>query len=109
MVPIPQKRLFPSDTLRDFLQLLDHAPVLRPLIGEIIQFLVVLDASSVQGELRWCLGSRRDSSARSSLQELIEAKVVIAVAPPWLRTEIEKYVPKIDRKSTRLNSSHDDN
>jgi hypothetical protein len=95
MLTVPNRRFFPSDTLRDFLRLLDHVPVLRPLIGEVIQFLVVLDASSAQGELRWRLGSRRDTSARSSLHELIEAGVVIAVAPPWLKTEIEKYVPKI--------------
>lgn len=95
MLTVPNRQFFPSDTLRDLVRLLDHVPVLRPLTGEVIQFLVVLDASSAQGELRWRLGSRRDSSARSSLHELIEAGVVIAVAPPWLKTEIEKYVPEI--------------
>jgi hypothetical protein len=92
---IPKTRIFPSDTLRDFLHLLDHFPALRPLVGEIIQFLVVLDASSVQGELRWRVGSRRDSSARSSLHELIEAGVVIAAAPYWLKVEIGEDLPVI--------------
>jgi hypothetical protein len=92
---IGRARIFPSDTLQDFLHLLDHFPALRPLVGEVIQFLVVLDASSVQGELRWRLGSRRDSSARSSLHELIEAGVVIAAAPSWLKIEIEEDLPLI--------------
>jgi hypothetical protein len=92
---IRQTRIFPSDTLRDFLHLLDHFPAFRPLVGEVIQFLVVLDASSVQGELRWRIGSRRDSSARSSLHELIEAGVVIAAAPPWMKMEIEEDLPLI--------------
>jgi hypothetical protein len=87
--------IFPSDTLRDFLELLDDFPSLRPLVGKVIQFLVVLDASSVQGELRWRVRSRRDSSARTSLHELIEAGVIVAVAPLWMKMEIEEDLPVI--------------
>jgi hypothetical protein len=92
---IRQTEIFPSDALQSFLHLLDHFPALRPLVGHVIQFLVVLDASSVQGELRWRVGSRRNSSARSSLHELIVAGVVIPVAPAWMKIEIEKYLTLI--------------
>jgi hypothetical protein len=93
MAATRKTRIFPSDDLKSFLGLLEHFPALRPLVGEVIQFMVVLDASSVQGELRWRVRSRRDPSARSSLHELVESGVVIAVAPPWIKIEIEKYIP----------------
>lgn len=87
--------VFRSDVLRPFLDLLDIFPTLRVLIGEVLRFLVVLDASQVQAELRWRLGSRRDPCARSALHELIEAGIVIPVAPCWLKTEIEEDLSKI--------------
>jgi hypothetical protein len=82
--------VFRSDVLRPLLDLLDVFPTLRMLIGEVLRFLVVLDASQVQAELRWRLGSRRDPCARSALHESIEAGIVIPVAPCWLKTEIEE-------------------
>jgi len=97
---IRQNPPFPSEALRDFLRLLDRFPALRPLVEDVLQFLVVLDASQVQAELRWRVGSRRDPSARSSLQELIESGVVIAVAPTRLKEEI-------DENLLRIASEHD--
>ena len=82
--------VFRSDVLRPLLDLLDAFPALRMLVGEVLRFLVVLDASQVQAELRWRLGSRRDPCARSALHESIEAGIVIPVAPCWLKTEIEE-------------------
>jgi len=87
--------VFRSDVLRPLLDLLDVFPTLRMLIGEVLRFLVVLDASQVQAELRWRLGSRRDPCARSALHESIEAGIVIPVAPYWLKTEIEEDLPVI--------------
>lgn len=92
---IRQTGPFPSEALRDFLRLRDLFPLLRPLVGDVLQFLVVLDASQVQGELRWRVGSRRDPTARSNLQELIESGVVVAVAPARLKGEIEGELPRI--------------
>jgi len=87
--------VFRSDVLRPLLDLLDVFPTLRMPIGEVLRFLVVLDASQVQAELRWRLGSRRDPCARSALHESIEAGIVMPVAPCWLKTEIEEDLPLI--------------
>jgi hypothetical protein len=88
-----------SDSLRHFLELLEGMPGIRPLIGTIFQVLVVLDASYIQGELRWRVGSRRDPDARTSLHEAIVSGAVLAFAPTFLNREIEKYIPEIAEQS----------
>jgi hypothetical protein len=85
----------PSDALRTLLNLRDEVPVFRQLLEDIIQIVIVLDASAVQGELRWRLGSRTNPTARTGLHEAIDSGVVIAVAPSFLKQEIEKYLPLI--------------
>ena len=85
----------PSDALRALLNLRDEIPLFRQLLEDIIQIVIVLDASAVQGELRWRLGSRVNPSARTGLHEAIDSGAVIAVAPAFLRQEIEKYIPLI--------------
>jgi hypothetical protein len=82
----------PSDALRALLSLRDEFPAFRQLLDDIIQIVIVLDASAVQSELRWRLGSRTKPAARTGLHEAIDAGAVIAVAPVFLRQEIEKYL-----------------
>ena len=83
----------PSDALRALLNLRDEFPAFRQLLDDILQIVVVLDASAVQGELRWRLGSRTNPNARTGLHEAIDSSAVIAVAPIFLRHEILLYVP----------------
>src|SRR6266404_660 len=85
----------PSDALRGVLNLRDEHPFLRPLLTDLMQIVLVLDASAVQGELRWRLGSRAKPTAKTSLHEAIDSGVVIAFAPIFLKREIEKYLPLI--------------
>src|SRR6266478_5537413 len=85
----------PSDALRALLNLRDEFPAFRQLLDDILQIVVVLDASAVQAELRWRLGSRTNPNARTGLHEAIDSGAVIAVAPIFLRHEIEKYLPLI--------------
>jgi hypothetical protein len=85
----------PSDALRTLLDLRDEFPLFRQLLGDIVQTVMVLDASAIQGELRWRLGSRTNPTARTRLHEAIDSGVVIAFAPIFLRQEIEKYLPLI--------------
>lgn len=92
---IRRMRAFPSDGLRKLLLALEDFPALQPLIGNVLQFIVVLDASSANAEIRWRVRSRREPAARSSLHELIESGVVTAAAPFWLKTEIEEDLPEI--------------
>jgi hypothetical protein len=70
-------------------------PALSPLLREVIQVRLVLDANIVQGELRWRLRKRRDPTARSGLQEAIDAGVVIGFVPTFLKTEIEEHILRI--------------
>lgn len=85
----------PSDALRNLLALRNECPGLRPFLADIVQIVVVLDASAVQAELRWRLGSRSKPEARTCLHEAIESGAVSAVAPPFLKEEIEKYISRI--------------
>ena len=91
----PASVSIPSDTLRALLNLRDEVPAFRQLLEDIIQIVIVLDASAVQGELRWRLGSRTNPTARTGLHEAIDSGAVIAVAPIFLKLEIEKYLPLI--------------
>jgi len=54
---------------------------------------MVMDASAIQGELRWRLRRRAKPAARTGLHEAIEAGVVIAYAPIFLNQEIESTFP----------------
>jgi hypothetical protein len=82
----------PSDALRALLDLRNEFPFFRELLGDILQTVVVLDASAIQGELRWRLGARTNPTARTGLHEAIDSGVVIAFAPTFLRREIDKYL-----------------
>lgn len=84
-----------SDTLRHALNLREASSLLRALVGDIVQIVVVLDASAAQSELRWRLRSRNNPTARTRLHEAIDSGAVIAVAPIFLKQEIEKYLPRI--------------
>jgi hypothetical protein len=84
-----------SDALRALLDLRDEFPLFRQLLDDIIQIVMVLDASAVQGELRWRLRRRTKPAARTGLHEAIDAGVVIAYAPIFLKQEIEKHLPVV--------------
>ncbi len=84
-----------SDALRIFLSLLDSWPAIRPFTGEIFQVSAILDASCVQSEIRWRVGSRKNAYARTSLHEAMASGALIAFAPPHLENEIEKHIPTI--------------
>ena len=89
-------RLFRSDNLPTLRLFLEMWPDLRSLIElRALQIRAIVDANVVQGELRWRLGSRENSQARSGLEEAIDAGVLVLIAPNFLRVEIEKYLPAI--------------
>jgi hypothetical protein len=69
-----------SDTLPQLRRVLESLPALRAYLGDILQVVLVLDASCVQGELRWRVGPRINPAARTYLHEAIVSGVVIAFA-----------------------------
>lgn len=87
--------LFPSDKLSDLRRLIEAFPALRPILKELIQIWFVVDASIIQGELRWRLGSRINEKARSSFHECIESGLFVAVAPIHLKAEIQEHLAEI--------------
>jgi hypothetical protein len=91
----------PSDALQSLLDLRDESPAFRQVLGDIIQIVVVLDASAAQAELRWRLASRTNPVARTGLHEAIDSGAVIAIAPVFLKQEIEKYIPLIATETGR--------
>jgi hypothetical protein len=54
-----RKSLARSDSLPGFRDLLASLPVLKAIVGELIQVRLVIDACIVQSELRWRVRRRR--------------------------------------------------
>src|ERR1700674_3086742 len=84
-----------SDALPGFRRLLVHLPAFREAFGDLVQIRLVIDASIVQKELRWRIGSRRDPDARSGLHEAIDSGTILAFAPMALKQEIEQHIDEI--------------
>jgi len=59
------------------------------------QIVVIPDANRIIKDLIWLADRRETESARTRLQEVIDAETVIAVAPPYLKTEMERKIPDI--------------
>jgi hypothetical protein len=97
-------RLFRSDNLPALRLILEMWPDLKRLVElRTLQTRAIVDANVVQGGLRWRLGSRENSQARSGLEKAIDAGVLVLIAPNFLMLEIEKYLPAIaDRTGATL-------
>lgn len=90
------EHLFRSDNLPTLRKFLDVWPDLKHLAElRALQIRAIVDANIVQGELRWRVGSRKKSQAKSGLEEAIDAGVLILIAPTFLKIEIEKYISAI--------------
>jgi hypothetical protein len=87
--------LVPSDFLPQLLALAQSIPAFAPLFRDAVRIGVVLDAQKVQQELRWRLGRREKSYARTGLHEAIASGVVVPFAPTFLDCEIEEHVVDI--------------
>src|SRR5260370_3014295 len=87
--------LFPSDKLAELREFIKKLAAFSPSLKDLIQVWIVVDASVIQEELRWRLGSRRNPTARSGFQESIESGFFIPVAPPFLKAEIEEHLDEI--------------
>ena len=97
--PLRLESVVRSDSLPEMLELARKIPALAPLVRNVVQIRLVLDANIVQGELRWRLRRRRNSAARSSLHEAIAAGVVIPYAPTFLDAEISEHEERIAKET----------
>lgn len=55
----------------------------------IFQLTLIVDANIILGEIRWLTVKRKRPNARSDLKELLDAKTVLAIAPTFLKKEME--------------------
>jgi predicted nucleic acid-binding protein len=87
-----------SDNLLHLRELFMHwTPVFR-LLELLPQFRLVIDANVVIEELIYLTQSRRNLSARTSLQEAVDAGAVAALAPLKLREEMSRKIPELAAK-----------
>ncbi len=87
--------MFPSDLLVSMREVVSKVHGLEPILKEVIQIQLVVDANIVQGEIRWRAGKRKNPRARTGFQEAIDSGIVIAVAPTFLKAEIEEHLMDI--------------
>lgn len=90
-----REEIFRSDLLPQFVALIEALPALEPLLPQLFQMRLVVDANRVQAELRWRLRRRRNPANRSALHEAIDAGVVILFVPPYVTHEIEEHSAEI--------------
>jgi len=66
-----------------------------PFLQQVFQMEVILDANIVLRDLIWTTTKRKNKNAKTDLQEVLEAETVIAIAPIFLKHEVEKHLPTI--------------
>jgi predicted nucleic acid-binding protein len=99
MMANPKTRpIVQSDSLPGLLDLMDKVAGSRSVFGDVLQVVVVLDASAVQRELRWRLAARKDEKARTDLHEAIVAGTILPVAPLFLEAEIKEHFSDISEQ-----------
>jgi len=84
-----------SDLLPELINLARSWPGFAPLLTNLIQIRMVIDAHIAQQELRWRLGRRQNPTARTRLHEAILAGVIVPFAPTFLDSEIEEHVQEM--------------
>ncbi|WP_412022791.1 PIN domain-containing protein [Burkholderia cepacia] len=90
-----------SDALKQFREFyVDGAPL--AFLASIFQVNLILDANVVIREIMWATTKRKNPLGRSELLEVLEVETVIAWAPTFLESEVEKYFPLIVEKGATL-------
>lgn len=92
-------QIIPSDDLAPVRELIAGIPSLAQIFDIFPQLRFVVDSNVIIGDLIWLAKTRENPSARTSLQEVIDAGAVIAFAPARLCEEVEKHIPKLARKN----------
>jgi len=88
----------PSDNLAHLRENIVKTPHLKEIVGLPLQIWLVIDTNAVIADLLWLAGKRKNPTARTDLQELIDAGTVIAFAPDWLREEVAEHLPSLAQK-----------
>ena len=89
-----------SDVLKDYRKLYDDGASFAQL-ASLFQVNLILDANVVIRELIWSTTKRKNPIGRSELLEVLEVETVIAWAPTFIESEVEKYIPLIIGKGAK--------
>jgi len=79
----------------EFLGELRKIEGLKRLLGPLAQFVVVLDANIILGDLRWLVSKRKKPDARTELMECIQAGTIVAYITRDVSVEIDKHITTI--------------
>lgn len=85
-----------SDILPLLRNILNNSSVLKD-IAPIEQFEIILDANIVLKDIMW-MAKRNNPLAKSDLQELLHSETIVALAPTFLKEEVEKYLPVLSKE-----------
>lgn len=85
----------PSDKLKELREFVKAWKNASQHIGGAVQFRVVVDTNVVLADIRWLAYKRKNTAARTSLIETIEAGTIDVYVPPALHDEVEKHIERI--------------
>jgi predicted nucleic acid-binding protein len=68
---------------------------LKRLLGPLAQFVVVLDANIILGDLIWLVSKRKKPDARTELMECIQAGTIVAYITRTVLVEIDEHITTI--------------
>ncbi len=91
--------ILPSDSLARWREFFASHPHLNLGFAELAQVPVVIDASAALADLRSMVLRPDPSAVRSALEEVVASGTVVAFAPPWLREEVAKKLPRLAMRS----------
>jgi hypothetical protein len=74
-------------------------PSFAPLLPNLVELRLVIDANRVRAELHWRLKTRRKPDSRSALHESLDAGLVVFFAPEHIKAEIEEHYEDIARQT----------
>lgn len=84
-----------SSNLKVFREMADCTPYLAQFFDILPKIRLIIDSNVIIGDLIWLVNKRKNASAKTALQEIIEAGAVKAFAPNKLRYEIHHNLPKV--------------
>lgn len=84
-----------SDLLRELRQLLNGMQELKKVVGHVAEFVVVADTNILLFEIIWLMKGRKNSMARTALEESVAAGTITVFATPQIVAEVERHLPRL--------------
>jgi predicted nucleic acid-binding protein len=80
------------------LEYLERNPQFKSIFSEPFQLYLIVDANIIIKDLIWLTRTRTKENALTQLLEILQTKIVTAVAPVYLIDEIEENIPIISKE-----------